>query len=69
MPSTTHHVRETVSNRRVDCVLGNVALDARIVVAVRRVLGQSASLLLHFGGSLPIARAHLNSGVFLWVCV
>lgn len=50
-----------VHQRRVDGVLGHVALDPEVVVAVLRVFGQSASLDLHLVCRLPRAGYDLRA--------
>mmetsp|Transcript_62801 Transcript_62801/g.184144 ORF Transcript_62801/g.184144 Transcript_62801/m.184144 type:complete len:321 (+) Transcript_62801:53-1015(+) len=53
------HVAHAVRERAVDRVLGDVPLDARVVVALPGVLGQGAALELHLGRRLPRARDDL----------
>ena len=53
-----HLVRDAVGDRRVDRVLGDVALDACVVVAVA-VAAQGAALQLHLVRRLPAADHHL----------
>mmetsp|Transcript_84460 Transcript_84460/g.212974 ORF Transcript_84460/g.212974 Transcript_84460/m.212974 type:complete len:215 (-) Transcript_84460:328-972(-) len=62
-----HGVRHPVSDRGVNRVLGDVALDARVVVPPRgSVLRQRPPLQLHLGGCLPGTRhdlAHAAHGL------
>ena len=54
----TDDVRDAVGNRRVDRVLGDVALHAQVVVACR-IARQRAALRLHLVRRLPGADDHL----------
>mmetsp|Transcript_46019 Transcript_46019/g.107301 ORF Transcript_46019/g.107301 Transcript_46019/m.107301 type:complete len:393 (-) Transcript_46019:666-1844(-) len=53
-------VRHAVRECRIHRVLGDVPLDARVVVARSFVFGQRAALLLHLIRRLPGARHHLT---------
>mmetsp|Transcript_32922 Transcript_32922/g.86977 ORF Transcript_32922/g.86977 Transcript_32922/m.86977 type:complete len:576 (+) Transcript_32922:30-1757(+) len=53
------YVGHAVGERRVDGVLGNVPLDAGVVVALPGVLRQRPALKLHLCRGLPRARDHL----------
>nr|GEU28209.1 hypothetical protein [Tanacetum cinerariifolium] len=54
----THRVRNAVRDGRIDRVLGDIALDAEVVVG-RRILRQRSALHLHLVRGLPGAQHHL----------
>ena len=49
---------DTMTNRRIDGVLGNIAFNTKIII-IGSIFLQTTALQLHFVGSLPGTNNHL----------